>query len=140
MLILSILIVFLSGLDLAAGQKDDPPSLGMWAIDKYCDSHQSTLLRKAYNDVRVMAKKALEDVRFVQQPRPSHIQDRIEWDRIARAFENMFGFKPEEKGTGTEDEYFKKVSGKPYIAPPLPSLPHSRGKFYMPRLMLDRCL
>lgn len=124
MLILSILVVFLSGLGLVAGENDRPPSLDIWNIDKSCNSHQSTL-RNAYNDVGKMAIKALKDVRVVQQPRPSHIQDRIEWDRIARAFENMFGFKPEEKGTSPEDEYFKKVLGKSYIAqapPPLSCL------------------
>ncbi|KAK1239082.1 hypothetical protein MKX08_006143 [Trichoderma sp. CBMAI-0020] len=110
MLILSILVVLLSGLNLVAGENDEPPNLDIWDIDKSCESHRSTL-QKAYNDVGRMAIKALKDVRFVQQPRPSHLQDRIEWDRIVRAFENMFGFKPEEKGTGPGDEYFQKVLG-----------------------------
>lgn len=116
MLVLSILVAILSCLQLVAGEENDPPNLDIWDIDdESCDSHQSTLLRKAYNDVGKMAIEALKDVRFVQQPRPSHVQDRIEWDRIARAFENMFGFKPEEKGMDPEDEYFKKVLGTLYI-------------------------
>lgn len=124
MLILSILVALLSGLDLVAGLNKAQPNLDIWDIDPSCIPHQSTL-RKAYNDAGVMATKALRDVQFVQQPRPSHLQDRIEWDRIARAFENMFGFKPEEKGTGAEDVYFKKVSGKLYMTQSSPPfLPH----------------
>ncbi|KAL9469093.1 hypothetical protein ACSS6W_010787 [Trichoderma asperelloides] len=108
MLLLSILVALLSGFGLVVGLNNAQPNLDIWDIDASCIPHQSTL-RKAYNDVTVMAAKALRDVQFVQQPRPSHLQDRIEWDRIARAFENMFGFKPGEEGTGPEDIYFKKV-------------------------------
>lgn len=122
MLLLSILVALLSGFGLVVGLNNAQPNLDIWDIVASCIPHQSTL-RKAYNDVAVMAAKALRDVQFVQQPRPSHLQDRIEWERIARAFENMFGFKPGEEGTGPEDIYFKKVLGKSYtyktISPPL---------------------
>lgn len=78
MLLLSILVALLSGFDLVVGLNNAQPNLDIWDIDESCIPHQSTL-RKAYNDVAVMAAKALRDVQFVQQPRPSHLQDRIEW-------------------------------------------------------------
>ncbi|KAL6903017.1 hypothetical protein GGI43DRAFT_382296 [Trichoderma evansii] len=110
MLLLSILVALLLGIDLTIGLNNAQPNLDIWDIDASCTPHRSAL-QKAYNDVAVMAAKALRDIQFVQQPRPSHLQDQIEWGRIARAFENMFGFKPGDGGTDLEDKYFKKVSG-----------------------------
>ncbi|QYT00509.1 hypothetical protein H0G86_007590 [Trichoderma simmonsii] len=61
-----------------------------------------------------MSAKALKDLKFVQQPRPQHDAKRtesLEWDRIARAVNNIFGFNPDEQGTNPENPFMQKVLG-----------------------------
>ncbi|EHK17122.1 uncharacterized protein TRIVIDRAFT_161046 [Trichoderma virens Gv29-8] len=87
---------------------EKPPNIDIWDIDETCKPHLP-VLQKAYNDVAVMAAKALEDIQFVQQPRPQYntrSNKRMQWDRIARAMKCMFGFMPGEQGT---DKYMARV-------------------------------
>lgn len=90
-------------------------NLDIWDIDESYAPHRQ-ILQKAYNDAAIMAAKALKDIEFVQQPRPlqdGKLQERMEWDRIARAVNNMFGFMPNEGGTDPEaNEYLEKVIGE----------------------------
>lgn len=39
-------------------------------------------------------------------------EERLEWDRIARAVNNMFGFMPDKEGTDPTNKYLKRVLGK----------------------------
>ncbi|UKZ81307.1 hypothetical protein TrVFT333_009079 [Trichoderma virens FT-333] len=59
-----------------------------------------------------MAAKALKDLQFIQQPRPqrdNRSKRRMEWDRIARAVENMFGFLPDEQGADPAFPWMRKI-------------------------------
>ncbi|KAL7934506.1 hypothetical protein V8C35DRAFT_279673 [Trichoderma chlorosporum] len=87
------------------------PNLDIWEIDETCKPHRP-VLQKAYNDVAVMVSKALQDIQFVQQPRPqrnTRSNKRMEWDRIARAVKNMFGFEPDEQGTDSKNQYMVRI-------------------------------
>ncbi|KAL6825040.1 hypothetical protein V8C40DRAFT_265963 [Trichoderma camerunense] len=59
-----------------------------------------------------MSAKALKDLKFVQQPRPQHDTKRresLEWVRIARAVNTMFGFNPDEQGTNSENNFMQRI-------------------------------
>ncbi|KAL7962742.1 hypothetical protein V8C34DRAFT_324501 [Trichoderma compactum] len=59
-----------------------------------------------------MSAKALKDLKFVQQPRPQQDLKRresLEWDRIARAVNTMFGFNPDQQGTSSENKFMQRI-------------------------------
>ncbi|KAL7947387.1 hypothetical protein V8C42DRAFT_363835 [Trichoderma barbatum] len=87
------------------------PNLDIWDIDETCTTHRP-VLQKAYNDVALMAAKALKDIQFVQQARPQYntrSNKRKEWDRISRAVITMFGFAPDTQGTSPDNKYMKRI-------------------------------
>ncbi|KAK7415731.1 hypothetical protein QQX98_005644 [Neonectria punicea] len=91
----SFLVGLLAGLSQAVNLYDT------WEVDKHCRGKGATL-EKAYIDSALMADKALLDLQKIQRPRPrttrSNIPEIREWDRVARAVTNMFGFVPNQAG------------------------------------------
>jgi hypothetical protein len=115
-MLLTFVVGLLLSLNWVAGLPNGQANLDIWDIDISCAPYRP-VLQKAYNDVAIMAAKALKDIQFVQQPRPQHynqLHDQIEWDRVARAVENMFGFMPDKAGTDPENKYLKRILGKPF--------------------------
>ncbi|KAK0759661.1 hypothetical protein N5P37_007849 [Trichoderma harzianum] len=112
-----MLIAFALGLFLSLGHvtglKVREVNLKIWDVDDSCKPYLS-LLQKAFDDAATMSAKALKDLKFVQQPRPQQDTKRresLEWDRIARAVNNIFGFNPDEQGTNSENKFMQKVLG-----------------------------
>ncbi|KAL6863414.1 hypothetical protein ACO1O0_003668 [Amphichorda felina] len=60
-----------------------------------------------------MASKALQDLQTVMNPRPrvtrASFQSVLEWDRVARAVTNMFGFQPDPQGHDPNEEHMANV-------------------------------
>lgn len=113
MLIAFVLGLFLS-LGRVAGLNVKGVNLNIWDVDDSCKPYLP-LLQKAFDDAATMSAKALKDLKFVQQPRPQQDTKRtesLEWDRIARAVNNIFGFNPDEQGTNSENTFMQKVLGK----------------------------
>ncbi|KAH7256251.1 hypothetical protein BKA59DRAFT_389843 [Fusarium tricinctum] len=103
----SLPIVLLAGLGLAA----DP---SVWDFDDSCQTPERLdRFTKAYNDAELMAVKAQGDMRTLNTARPSF--ERMDspglrnWDRIARAALNMFGFAPNKDGHDPNEEHFSNV-------------------------------
>ncbi|KAF4982800.1 hypothetical protein FZEAL_1652 [Fusarium zealandicum] len=97
----SLIVGLFAGLGSAA-------NINIWDVDSSCDPHIAAL-QKAYDDAADMASKAQRDLRFVQQARPKYSRTRAnineirEWDRIARAVTNMFGFEVNKAGHDPND-------------------------------------
>lgn len=104
MKLLSI-IALLTGLSSAA-------DLSVWDFDESCEQYRDAI-QKAYNDAEYMAVKAQEDLLKLLDPRPTYSKGTArrvrEWDRIARAVTNVFGFVPSKDGSKMDDEYYSNV-------------------------------
>ncbi|CAJ0545230.1 Ff.00g087030.m01.CDS01 [Fusarium sp. VM40] len=103
----SLPVVLLAGLGLAA----DP---SVWDFDDSCQTPERLdRFKKAYNDAELMAVKAQGDMRIMNTARPDF--ERMDspglrnWDRIARAVTNMFGFAPSKDGHDPNEEHFSNV-------------------------------
>ncbi|KAM0292361.1 hypothetical protein ACHAO9_003339 [Fusarium lateritium] len=103
----SLPVVLLAGLGLAA----DP---SVWDFDESCQTPEILdKFTKAYNDAELMAVKAQQDLNAMKTARPSF--ERVDapglrnWDRIARAVINMFGFAPSKDGHDPSEENFSNV-------------------------------
>ncbi|KAL6786783.1 hypothetical protein J3E68DRAFT_445907 [Trichoderma sp. SZMC 28012] len=110
-----MLIVFVLGLFLGLGRVTGlnvrGVNLDIWDVDDSCKPYLP-FLRKAFDDAATMSAKALKDLRFVQQPRPQHDTKRresLEWDRIARAVNTMFGFNPDKQGTNSGNKFMQRI-------------------------------
>ncbi|KKP02722.1 hypothetical protein THAR02_05175 [Trichoderma harzianum] len=110
-----MLIAFVLGLFLSLGHvtglEAREVNLDIWDVDDSCKPY-ITLLQKAVDDVATMSAKALRDLKFVQQPRPQQDTKRresLEWDRVARAVNNIFGFNPDKQGTNSENKFMQRV-------------------------------
>jgi hypothetical protein len=107
------LVAFLAGLSSAA-------DLSVWELDESCEPHRDAI-QKAYNDAEYMAAKAQEDLLTLLDPRPAYSKGTAErvrnWDRIARAVTNMFGFVPNKDGSKMDDKYYSDLMCKfmPYL-------------------------
>lgn len=106
----SLPVVLLAGLGMAA----DP---SVWDFDDSCQTPERLgRFTKAYNDAELMAVKAQGDMRTMNTARPEF--ERMDspglrnWDRIARAVINMFGFAPSKDGHDPNDEHFSNVMCK----------------------------
>ncbi|KAH7127981.1 hypothetical protein B0J13DRAFT_454057 [Dactylonectria estremocensis] len=101
----SLLFGFLTGLGWAA-------DLNVWDFDDSCTPHHDAL-EKAYNDAERMAVKAQQDLETLQDQRPEYPAGRVNnisnWDRIARAVTNMFGFVPDKGGHSPTEEHYSNV-------------------------------
>ncbi|KAM6484539.1 hypothetical protein HDV62DRAFT_404364 [Trichoderma sp. SZMC 28011] len=110
-----MLIAFVLGLFLSLGRVTGlnvrGVNLDIWDVDDSCNPYRP-LLQKAFDDAATMSAKALKDIRFVQQPRPQQDTKRmesLEWKRIARAVNNIFGFNPDEQGTHPGNEFMQRI-------------------------------
>lgn len=113
MLIVFVLGLFL-GLGRVAGLNVRGVNLDIWDVDDSCKPYLP-LLQKAFDDAATMSAKALKDLKFVQQPRPQHDTKRresLEWKRIARAVNTMFGFNPDEQGTNSGNKFMQRILGE----------------------------
>ncbi|KAF9772533.1 hypothetical protein IL306_009754 [Fusarium sp. DS 682] len=99
------LLPFIAGLSLAA-------NLDVWDVDESCAPHRD-ILKKTYNDAELMAVKSQEDLKILLDGRPKFSkQDASKvsnWDRIARAVTNMFGFVPDKGGHNPNEEHYSNV-------------------------------
>ncbi|KAM0342092.1 hypothetical protein ACHAPU_009705 [Fusarium lateritium] len=103
----SLPVVLFAGLGLAA----DP---NVWDFDESCQtSDRLDKFTKAYNDAELLAVKAQDDLKMVLEPHPdfeSKQSPRLRnWDRIARAVTNMFGFTPNKAGHDPNEEHYSNV-------------------------------
>ncbi|KAK4073411.1 uncharacterized protein Triagg1_5237 [Trichoderma aggressivum f. europaeum] len=110
-----MLIAFALGLFLSLGRVTGlnvgEANLDIWDVDDSCKPYLP-LLQKAFDDAATMSAKALKDLKFVQQPRPQQDTKRresLEWDRIARAVNTMFGFNPDHQGTNSENKFMQRI-------------------------------
>lgn len=113
-----MLIAFVLGLYLSLGRVTGlnvrGVNLDIWDVDDSCTPYRP-LLQKAFDDAATMSAKALKDIKFVQQPRPQQDTKRmesLEWDRIARAVNNIFGFNPDVQGTHPGNEFMQRILRK----------------------------
>lgn len=100
-------IVALSGLGLAA-------DMHVWDLDDSCQTpERKGAFDKAYSDAEVLAVKAQEDLEKLKGARPDFVSNmRTNWDRIARATTNMFGFVPNKDGHDPNEEHYSNVRCK----------------------------
>ncbi|KAH6894712.1 hypothetical protein B0T10DRAFT_590429 [Thelonectria olida] len=102
---ISLLFGLLAGLSWAA-------DLNAWDFDNTCTGQQAAL-QKAYDDAALLAAKALQDLQTIQSPRPRYTRANIpriqEWDRVARAVTNMFGFVPDPAGHSPTETHLSNV-------------------------------
>ncbi|KAM0354798.1 hypothetical protein ACHAPU_000622 [Fusarium lateritium] len=86
--------------------------LGVWDFDPSCEEHRDTI-QKAYDDAEYMAVRAHEDLYVITHPRPKHTPETLDelknWDRVARAVTNMFGFVPDQNGHDLQEQYLAEV-------------------------------
>lgn len=110
---ISLLFGLLAGLGWAA-------DLNAWDFDSTCTGQQAAL-QKAYDDAALLAAKALQDLQTIQSPRPRYTRANIpriqEWDRVARAVTNMFGFVPDPAGHSATETHLSNVLCKLFIGP-----------------------
>lgn len=113
-----MLIAFVLGLFLSLGRVNGlnvrGVNLNIWDVDDSCKP-RLPLLQKSFDDAATMSAKALKDIKFVQQPRPQQDTKRresLEWDRIARAVNTIFGFNPDEQGTHPDNKFMQRILGK----------------------------
>ncbi|KAF4334621.1 lipase 1 [Fusarium beomiforme] len=99
------LLPLFAGLGLAA-------NLDLWDVDDSCALHRD-ILNKAYNDAELMVVKSQEDLETLLDGRPQFSkQDASKvsnWDRIARAVTNTFGFVPDKGGHNPNEEHYSNV-------------------------------
>ncbi|KAH7162111.1 hypothetical protein B0J13DRAFT_1457 [Dactylonectria estremocensis] len=86
-----------------------------WEVDPNCAEYGTTLAN-AYMSSSLMVDKALKDLEKIQKARPqparltrSTIAEIRDWDRIARAVTNMFGFRPDRGGHSKTEEHMGAV-------------------------------
>ncbi|KAK6715546.1 hypothetical protein SNK04_006493 [Fusarium graminearum] len=97
-------IVALAGLGLAA-------DMNVWDLDDSCQTaERKGAFDKAYSDAEVLAVKAQGDLETLKGARPDFVSNmRTNWDRIARAVTNMFGFVPNKDGHDPNEEHYSNV-------------------------------
>lgn len=97
-------IVALAGLGLAA-------DMNVWDLDDSCQTaERKGAFDKAYSDAEVLALKAQGDLETLKGARPDFVSNmRTNWDRIARAATNMFGFVPNKDGHDPNEEHYSNV-------------------------------
>ncbi|KAF5533829.1 hypothetical protein FMEXI_11623 [Fusarium mexicanum] len=97
-------IVALAGLGSAA-------DMNVWDLDDSCQTpERKGAFDKAYSDAEVLAVKAQEDLEKLKGARPDFVSNmRTNWDRIARAATNMFGFVPNKDGHDPSEEHYSNV-------------------------------
>ncbi|KAF5667151.1 hypothetical protein FHETE_5854 [Fusarium heterosporum] len=87
-------------------------NIDVWDFDQSCEPYRDAI-QKAYDDAHYMAVKAHKDLQVMLQPRPEYspetLNDLKNWDRIARAVYNMFGFMPDRKGHDIKERYFSEL-------------------------------
>ncbi|KAF7561756.1 hypothetical protein G7046_g2367 [Stylonectria norvegica] len=87
-------------------------NLDIWEVDPTCAQHRPAL-QKAYDDAAAFAAKVLVDLQLIQTPRPRYTRNNIpriqEWDRVARAVTNMFGFVPDVAGHSPTETHLSNV-------------------------------
>jgi hypothetical protein len=107
-------IVALAGLGLAA-------DMNVWDLDDSCQTpERKGAFEKAYSDAEVLAVKAQEDLEKLKGARPDFVSNmRTNWDRIARAATNMFGFVPNADGHDPNEEHYSNVRCKSTSSPHL---------------------
>lgn len=102
---ITLLVGLFAGLSWAA-------DINIWEVDSNCDQHRAAL-EKSYNDAAAMASKALQDLQTIQSPRPRYTRANVariqEWDRVARAVTNMFGFVPDKAGHPRTETHLANV-------------------------------
>ncbi|KAK7430503.1 hypothetical protein QQZ08_003022 [Neonectria magnoliae] len=102
---------FLVGLFAGLGQAIDIYTT--WEVDSHCRG-KGAALDKAYKDSAVIVAKVVQDLQTIQKPRParptrSNIEEIKEWDRVARAVTNMFGFVPDQAGHSPTETHMAAV-------------------------------
>ncbi|KAF4343783.1 hypothetical protein FBEOM_2285 [Fusarium beomiforme] len=101
---ISLPIALFAGLGLAA-------DMNVWDLDDSCQTpERRDAFNKAYSDAEVLAVKAQEDLEKLKGARPDFVSNmRTNWDRIARAATNMFGFVPNKDGHDPNEEHYSNV-------------------------------
>ncbi|KAL4723036.1 hypothetical protein ACLX1H_010277 [Fusarium chlamydosporum] len=94
-------VMLLAGLGLAA-------DINVWDLDDSCQTPERIdAIKKAYSNSEVLAVKAQEDLEILKGARPDFVSHmRRNWDRIARATTNMFGFVPSKDGHDPSEEHY----------------------------------
>jgi hypothetical protein len=89
--------------------------LDLWDVDDSCTLYRDAL-QKAYNDAEVTAVKSQDDLETLLDGRPRYSKQDASsvsnWDRIARAVTNMFGFVPNKGGHDPKESHYSNVMCK----------------------------